>query len=214
MKYKAIIFDMDGTLIDNLEHWKQADTLFLSKFQIEHTQEYVNLVNGRSLEESVDILRDKYNLTQPVEEILAEKLRLTDHIYDIAEPMPGADILLKNLKEINFKTAIASGSSTDRIEKIVNRLGWNNYFNALISVDNVGKKGKPDPAIYSYAANTLSLAPEDCLVLEDSQNGLLSAKRAGMKCAVVSKDRIEDFTLADAIFNSLADVELYQFLGL
>lgn len=214
MKYKGIIFDMDGTLIDNHSFWSAADGQFLQKYNIPQTQEYVNMVNGRSVQESVALIREQYNIEHPYEEILAEKIRLTDHIYEVAGPMLGAQDLLVRIKKLDHKSAIASGSSLKRVERIVERMQWQDYFNSLVSADHVGYVGKPDPAVYRYASEQLGLRPEECVVIEDARNGLLSAKAAGMACVVINMKPMEDFSLADAVFSSLEEDGLYTFLGL
>lgn len=213
MRFKAVIFDMDGTLIDNYAHWEQVDRLFLQKYNVEHNREYTSLVNGRAMRESVELLRKHYNLDHPLEEMLAEKIKMTDVIYEQAKPMPGAEMLLKTLKKITSKTAIASGSSLNRIEMMVNRLAWQQYFDVLASVDHVGQIGKPDPAIYQYAVRQLGLDPAECVVIEDARNGLLSAKAAGLTCIVVCHDQREDFSGADRFFTSLEDPALYSYLN-
>lgn len=115
----------------------------------------------------------------------------------------------------NKKTAIASGASLDRINIVLERFGWQNYFDTVVSTDHVAYKGKPDPAVFLYAARQLGVAPEECVVVEDSENGLEAAKNAGMRCVIRFDERWchGDFSKADLMVQCLTDSKLHEFLG-
>ncbi len=217
-KFKAILFDMDGTLIDSNIHWVEANKKFDQIFNAPHTPELVKLVDGRSLREGSQIFKDFYKLPHPVEEIMAHKLSCSDAVYtDHALPLLGADDLLRRIKkQADKKTAVASGASLERIKQIVDRFSWHDYFDTLVSTDHVDYVGKPDPAIFLYAAKELGVLPSECVVIEDSENGLNAAKRAGMKCVVRFDDRWSDgdYSSADLIVNDLDDKKIYDFLGI
>lgn len=216
-KFKAILFDMDGTLIDSEFHWKDAETKFVESFGVSFSHDWVKLINGKSAIESSKMFKELHNLPNPVEEILERKINFSEAVYtNYSLPLFGADDLLKRIKQqVDKKTAIASGASLDRIKKIVDRFSWQNYFDTLVSTDHVDYVGKPDPAIFLYAAKQLGFSPEECVVVEDSENGLNAAKRAGMKCAVRFDERWSrgDYSRADLIVDSLDDEKLYDFLG-
>lgn len=215
--FKAVLFDMDGTLVDTSLHWITAYQKFIEKFNVPYVREDVKLVDGKSLKESSQIFKDLYNLPHSVEEILEHKLLTSDEIYKVhALPLAGATDLLKQIKIQNDKkTAVASGASLNRIETIVNRFGWNDYFHTLASTDHVNYVGKPDPAVFLYAAEALGVPPEQCVVIEDSENGLRAAKKAGMQCVIRHDDRwsIGNYSAADLIVKSLEDKDIYNFLG-
>ncbi len=216
--FKAILFDMDGTLIDSELHWVVAETKFGEKFNIPFSWEWIKLINGKSLTEASVMYKERHSLPNPIEEIIAHKASCSEAVYsDHSLPLLGAEDLLARIKKQNDKkTAIASGASLDRIRKIVDRFSWHNYFDALISTDHVDYVGKPDPAIFLYAAKELGISPGDCVVVEDSENGLNAAKRAGMKCVVRFDERWchGDFSGADLVVNSLTDKKIYDFLGI
>lgn len=216
--FKAILFDMDGTLIDSALHWIDANKKFTEIFNVPYVRELDKAVDGRSLIEGSKIFKDFHNLSNSIEEIMAHKVSTSEAVYaDHSLPLFGADDLLKRIKKQNDKkTAVASGASLARIQQIVDRFSWQNYFDVLVSTDHVDYVGKPDPAIFLYAAKELGVAPSDCVVIEDSENGLNAAKRAGMKCVVRFDERWShgDYSGADLIVNGLDDKKIYDFLGI
>lgn len=217
-KFKAILFDLDGTLIDSALHWEEAYRQFIKKFNVPFFQEHINMVNGKSLMEASRIFKNINNLPNSVEEILAHKINTSAAVYgEYSLPLIGADDLLKRIKnQNNKKTAIASGSSLDRIKIIMDRFSWHDYFDALVSADHVDNAGKPDPAIFLYAAKKLGVMPNECVVIEDAENGLNAAKRAGMQCVINFDKRWchGDYSGADLVVNSLGDKKIYDFLGI
>src|SRR2546425_104914 len=99
---------------------------------------------------------------------------------------------------------------------ILKRLGWEGMFEVLVSTDHVNHVGKPDPAIYTYTLEQLGRRPEECIVIEDAQNGIRSAQGAGLRCVVVPDPRrnFGDYSMADYQVTSLKDPALYAYLGL
>lgn len=217
-KFKAILFDMDGTLIDSSIHWIEVNKKFDEIFNAPHTPELVKMVDGRSLREGSQIFKDFHNLPHSVEEIMEHKKKFSDAVYtDHSLPLVGADDLLRRIKKQNDKkTAIASGASLDRIKQIVDRFSWHNYFDTLVSTDHVDYVGKPDPAIFLYAANELGIDPSECVVIEDSENGLTAAKKAGMQCVIRFDSRWSDgdYSGADLIVKDFNEKSIYDFLGI
>ena len=217
MKFKAVIFDMDGVLIDSEFHWLKAEIGFLAKYGITPSRELSTTMIGRSLRESVTILKEKFNLSQSVAELLGEKRKYSNAIYEYqAQVMPGAAALISRVKQAGLKTAIASGASLERVRTIIARFGWKEYFNELVSSDQVGHQGKPNPAIYRYAVDRLGLTAGQCVAIEDSVNGLRAARGAGVACIAVPDPRWSwgDFSEADIIAASLEDKKLWSFIGL
>lgn len=208
---------MDGTLIDSEAYWFQAETRFLRRYDLKFTPAHAERYTGRSLRESVGLLRDEFNLSNSIDDLLAAKTEESDLIYkQQALALPGAEELTRALRAKEYKTAIASGSSLQRIQMIVDRLRWQGLFDELVSTDHVDYRGKPDPAIYVYTAERLGLSSAECLVIEDSVNGIKAAKLAGMTCVAVPDLRWShgDFSMADFHIESLSDPKLYSLLGL
>jgi HAD superfamily hydrolase (TIGR01509 family) len=217
MNFKAVIFDMDGLLIDSMFYWVRNDKEFFKNNNLSFSEDLIREFSGKGFREVAQIVKDKFNLEDSLEEIIKKNVNRSEAIYDWeSEPMPGAKELISRLSSAGVDQAIASGSPKYRIQKIVDRFNWSDYFSHLVSVDHVEHKGKPDPAIYTKTAELMGVEPEQCVVLEDAQNGLESAQRAGMKCIAVPDSRWSpgDFSSADLLASSLEDKAILNFLGL
>lgn len=214
MNFVAIIYDLDGTLIDSERHWEEASRLFFAKRGVEQTPELRRYMMGRSSWESLAHLKKVYGWKEEVADARAELLQMTDEIYRTkAAALPGATTVLKATRKIFGGQAIASGSALQRIERVVDRLEWRNLFDHLISSEHVNHRGKPDPALFFYTAQQLGVNPSDCLVVEDSENGVIAAKAAGMACiAVPERNAVGDFSQADLVVESLEDDRLLTYL--
>lgn len=217
MNCKAVLFDMDGVIIDSEYYWIQAEMSFLGKYGVKFTKELNAEMTGKSSRENVALLKNRFNLEASLEVLLQEKKASSEAIYEYqAQKMPGIDTLLQKIKASGGLQAIASGSSSDRIKKIVERCNWESSFDCVVSTDDVNYVGKPNPAIYLFAAKKLSIEPKDCIVIEDSVNGVRAAKAAGMRCVAVPDPRWSwgDFSEADIEVKSLEDKKLFEFLGI
>jgi HAD superfamily hydrolase (TIGR01509 family) len=214
-KIKAVIFDMDGLLIDSMIHWMDADRIFFKKYNIVLTNDIIKYFSGRSEVENYNWLKSEFNLADSVDKMLAERRIGVEKIYqEKTQVMPGVEDLIKKIKQTELKKAIASGAPLNDIKKVVDRFGWHNHFDELISSDHVGGIGKPDPGIYLHTAERLKINPADCVVLEDAENGVVAAKKAGMKCIAVLDKRwsFGDFSGADLAVESLEDERIKRFL--
>ncbi|MBD3310993.1 MAG: HAD-IA family hydrolase [Candidatus Magasanikbacteria bacterium] len=217
MKFKAVLFDMDGLLIDSMYHWLEIDKKFFTEKGVELTPEMVKYFTGRSLKENILWMKEKFGWEDSVETMVYMRKDLTNAIYsDHSQIMPGADDLIRRVAKTNIKQAIASGATEDWINIIVDRFKWREHFDGLISVEHVEHKGKPAPDVYLHAAEKLEINPNDCVVFEDAENGVLSAKAAGMHCVAVPDERwsFGDFSKADLVINSLEDERIDKLLNL
>lgn len=216
-KFKAAIFDMDGLLIDSMVHWLELDKRFFADMGLDFNNEIIRYLTGRSAQENVRYLIAKFNLSETEEEIFEKRSGRFLNVYkNKCLAMPGTDRLLSTVQNKGWRQAVASGAPLDCIEIVVNRFNWQKYFNHLISADHVNQIGKPDPAIYTYAARQLGLDPGECVVFEDAENGVVAAKLAGMSCIAVPDERwsFGDLSQADLVANSLDDKKIYKFLNI
>ena len=179
--FSAVIFDLDGTLVDSEDNYVASDGKILTSFGIEYTPELRRRIIGRGIDVFVGILINEHGVKMTPDELLAMK----DKYYlDIARTntrvFPEMQILLDKFKELDIPMAIASGSSQTTVEEIVKICGIQDYFSVLLS--SVGLfPGKPEPDIFLETAKQLGVPPGKCLVLEDSPHGVKAAISARMK---------------------------------
>lgn len=209
---KGVIFDMDGLMIDSEPLQSEAIAVVLKEYGKEPIFKKNKLIHTVGLKghEQWTELKKTHGIDEEIE-ILREKRRAA-YIKIIkkngVKTMPGLIKLLKQLKtKDGLKMGLASNTKIEHILLILNKLKIHGYFNVIISADQV-KNAKPHPDIYLKTAADLKLDPENCLVLEDSESGVLAAKKAGMNViAVPSKfTNHQDFSQSDLVVSSLAKI--------
>ncbi|GIO31017.1 MULTISPECIES: HAD family hydrolase [Paenibacillus] len=179
----AFIFDMDGVIIDSEPIHFDVDIKTLGYFGVETTEEELERFVGMTNPEMLGIFKRERNLPHSVEEMIEYQLDLKMNILknlDIG-PIEGIRELMEQLDEMNVPMAVASSSPRIFIEGVLAKFGLNHFFQTTVSGEEV-PKGKPAPDIYLETAKQLGVDPQHCVVLEDSRNGMLAAKKAGMRC--------------------------------
>lgn len=183
---RAVIFDMDGTLIDTEKYYRIFWPRALAEFGYQMTDEQA--LSMRSLGRPFAPAQLKSWFGEELDYYAVRDLRkkLMEECLDRegVRCKPGALELVQKLKEQDVTTAIATATDLERTAKYLRLTGLEGYFRRLISATQV-KEGKPSPDIYLYACEQLGLSPEECLAVEDSPNGVLSAYRAGCKVVMV-----------------------------
>jgi HAD superfamily hydrolase (TIGR01509 family) len=183
---KAIIFDMDGLLVDSEPYWKIAEKICFGKLGLTLTDELLRQVMGFRLTEVVE---HWYNY-QPwgeknFEAVEADVLvTVKQLIIENANALPGVIQTLEFCKNNGYKIALASSSAMSLINVVVDKLNIRHYFDLLVSAE-FEPYGKPHPSVFLTTAQKLNVLPTECLVFEDSVNGMIAAKAARMKCIVV-----------------------------
>lgn len=183
---KAVIFDMDGLLIDSEPFWREAEIEIFAKRGITLTQEDCRGTTGMRIDEVMKHWANIYpevNLDCEDTEAAVIK-KMGDLIDEKGVSMLGVNSALAFLKEENIPTAIASASSYYLINKVVEKLGIKSEFLVIQSAENMSY-GKPHPEVFLAAAKKLNVKPEECLVFEDSVYGVLAGKAAKMKVIAI-----------------------------
>jgi HAD superfamily hydrolase (TIGR01509 family) len=202
----ALIFDMDGVLVDSEPVHVEATRRLLA----EHGVRYEGRDDffGFTDQEVFRVLRARYALA-PDETTLAQRwIELVLRLADRMVPLPGVPDVLERLKSRGYRLALASGSAPPVIDATLAVLGISDVFELVVSAKQVGR-GKPAPDLFLATAARLGLAPSSCLVIEDSRNGLLAAVGAGMRCVVIpcASTSGQQFLEASALLGRLADLE-------
>lgn len=208
---KAVLFDMDGTLIDSIWIWGEIDIEYLGKHGYEVPQGLQQIIEGMSFSECAAYFKERFQIPDSVEAIKAEWVERAKDKYANEVPLkPGAKRFLKYLKEQGIPMGIATSSSRELLNTAMEALGLSYYMDYCITSCEVGA-GKPAPDIYLKVAGELGAAPEECLIFEDTPTGMQAGVNAGSRvCAVADtfsqsrKDLI--FQLADYYIESYDEI--------
>lgn len=216
---KAVIFDMDGVLVNSEPHHIIMEKQLFAQLNLDISEKEHSSYMGKSSEQMwTEIIRN-HNLSLKAEELAGKN---TDKIIDYfsglheIELMPGIVNLLEKISQRKIPMAVASSSDAKTIKIILSRTGLSKYFCHMVSSGLVDK-GKPEPDIYLYTAGLLLVKPEECLVVEDSVNGMKAAKAANMFCVAykgfnsvgqnhnIADETIDDFSQLPAILHKYMD---------
>lgn len=215
-RFKAVLFDMDGVIIDSEWYWTKTEKEFAQKNGLVYNQAYRRRIMALSPPELAKTLRQFFGLKKSEKQIMKERDQMALDIYKKkAKLLPGFLPLVKKVfaKGGSRSIALVSSSPWHWIQPILRRFKLKKYFEQIISAEEMkDKRGKPHPAIYLFTARRLKVKPKDCLVFEDSINGIKAAKAAGMFCVAVPDRRwIKDrrgMGEADLVVESLGDKKL------
>lgn len=208
---EAVIFDLDGTLVDSMWMWREIDVEYLSHFDIEVPSDLQQAVEGMSFSETAQYFKERFNLPDPVEVIKMEWNKMAWDKYGNEVPLKkGVIEFLEELRSRGIKTGIATSNSKELVEHVLKSLNITEYFDS-VRTSCEAKKGKPAPDIYLLVADDLQVDPKDCLVFEDLALGIMAGKGAGMRVCTVfdpysEDDRDRKRKLADYYINTYFDI--------
>lgn len=208
---QAVIFDMDGSLVDSMWIWTEVDRVYMKRHHLVMPKGFHKAIEGMSYTETAQYFLDTFPLLVSVEEIKAEWSDMTRDIYRTqVELKPGAREFLKKAHDKGILFGIATSNDRELAEITLKALKIDTYFQAVCTACDV-KAGKPAPDVYLKAADLLGVKPEKCLVFEDVPNGIRAGKNAGMTvCAVedmFSKpDEMEKRKLADYFIRDYQEI--------
>jgi len=212
LTFDAAIFDFDETMIElEAQHAAASDALCREMGSDFYAlPESFRLSSGRRILDEVRELRERFGWTRPVEELMTIRQR---HFRDACRAadlqlLPCVEDVVHALRAAGLTLAIASSAVGDEIDEILRRLGIRDAFALIVDGAEV-TRAKPDPEPYLVAARKLGVAPERCIVFEDSHVGVVAAKRAGAYCIAVRNPRAhfaQDLTMADVILDSMCEL--------
>ena len=210
---KTVIFDLDGTLLDTEKYyfakWKEA----MAHFGYHMTDEEAYSVRSLGMPYAPEHFKKLYGEDFDYDKVHTYRRKLTDQVLDEGpiEAKPGAEELLKYLREKGVRTAIATAGGVERSSSLLKRVGLYDYLDRIVSARQVSY-GKPAPDVYLYACRQLHVQPQDCFAVEDSPNGIHSAYSAGCKVFMVPDLTQPDTELEKFIYKKVESlIELKKY---
>ena len=215
---RAVIFDMDGVLIDSEPFWQESEIEAFGRAGLALTRELCLQTMGLRVDEVVEYWRRRRDFDRTPDGALEDSIigGVVERILSRGEAKEGAAAALAFFRGRGVRVALASSSAYRLIRAVTERLGLAAEFDCVYSAEEE-EYGKPHPGVYLTTARRLGVAPTQCLAIEDSFNGVLAAKAARMRCVAVpeaAQRRDPRFLIADAVLDSLADLNDEVWRGL
>lgn len=203
MTQSAVLWDMDGVLVDTGEFHFQSWAAVLPDYGLQFSHESFRDTFGTNNRGILSLLFGEKLTPELLAEIGERKESwFRDAVLGHARPLPGVLDWLHRLKEAGFRQGVASSAPPANINTLVDELGVRYYFDVLVSGADL--PGKPEPAVFLRVARLLNARPERCVVVEDAMAGVEAAKRAGMKCiAVTTTNSAPALAAADIVVERL-----------
>ncbi|KAB1153483.1 HAD family phosphatase [Tenacibaculum aiptasiae] len=212
MALKAVLFDMDGVIVDTEPLHKQAYFLMFEKVGIDVSQDLYNSYTGQSTIEICKDLVNKFNLSLAATELVAYKRAFFKELFfsddNDLQLLDGVFDLIKDYYDNNVTLVLASSASMVTINNVFDKFGLNPYFKGKISGADL-KASKPHPEIFIKAAEIAGFAKEECIVIEDSTNGIRAAYDGGIFCVAYKSthSKGQDYSLAQKIVTSFSEIK-------
>lgn len=209
---KGLLFDMDGVLVNNLDIHRQAFAEFFRRYGVERSFDDLSRVFGKGNDDIMGELMPKDVVERVgIRELGYQKEAIYREIYaPIITPQPGLKEFLAEAERNGLKSAVGSSGYRVNVDFVLERCDITRYFSAIVAGDEV-TRCKPDPEIYLTAASKLGLRPEECVVFEDAEAGIESAKRAGVKVVALATTFSREFlekSDADYIIDDFRGIDI------
>lgn len=207
---KAVIFDMDGVVVNTEPIGYRANQELYKSLNITVPDDIYGTFIGNSDKMIVQKLKDLYPIELTHQELLDEKYRYYFNAFDTAEDLallPGVKDLIIDLHKNGMRLLLASSASKRKIEKVFTRFGLHQYFDHTISGEDF-EESKPNPAIFLEAVTKSGFTKDECIVIEDSTNGIKAAKAAGIYCIGYNSGHTmgQDTSLADKVITDFNQI--------
>ncbi|MGO4818767.1 HAD family hydrolase [Flavobacterium sp. W22_SRS_FP1] len=208
---QTVIFDMDGVIVDTEPVHRYAYFQQFGELNIDVTEEMFTSFTGNSTRNVFQNLKTLFNLEQDVEDLIQRKRSIFNEAFDTKsdlELLEGVENLIKELHQKGMQLILASSASKVTIERVFGRFELHQYFTHIFSGEDF-PKSKPDPAIFEHAASMSIALKENCIVIEDSTNGVKAAKAAGIYCVGYNSihSKLQDLSAADVIINHFNELD-------
>ena len=193
----AVIFDMDGTLIDSMWMWEQIDIDYLARFGYTLPADLQESIEGMSFKETADYIRKRFNIPEDTDTMMKTWIDMAYEFYRTkVDFKPGAREFLTELKRRGIKIGMATSNAMELVDVVLDHLDAHSYFDE-IHVSSEVKHGKPFPDIYLLVAEKLGVSHDRCLVFEDILPGIRAGRAARMKvCSVYDRYAHQEINIA------------------
>lgn len=207
---QTVIFDMDGVIVDTEPVHHYAFRQHFEQLSIEVSPEMYASFTGNSTRNVFQKLKHHFQLSQDVEVLIDTKRQLFNEAFDQKEDLhllDGVEDLIKELHQNGMQLILASSSAKVTINRIFNRFNLHQYFTHIISGEDF-ENSKPDPAIFNHAVLLSNCPKENCIVIEDSTNGIKAAKAAGIYCIGYDSpnSKLQDYSMADLVISDFSEL--------
>jgi HAD superfamily hydrolase (TIGR01509 family) len=207
---KTVIFDMDGVIVDTEPVHHYAYHQHFKELNIEISDEMYATFTGNSTKNIYEKIKSKFQINEDVPSLVIAKRNFFNDAFDNKEDLyllDGVEDLIKDLFHNGIQLVLASSSANVTIERIFNRFNLHQYFTYKVSGEDF-PNSKPHPAIFEHAAFLSQTPVENCIVIEDSTNGILAAKAAGIYCVGYDSvhSKLQDYTLADKVITHFSEL--------
>ncbi|NJM80420.1 MAG: HAD family hydrolase [Flavobacterium sp.] len=215
---KTVIFDMDGVIVDTEPVHHYAYQQHFKELNISVSDAIYSTFTGNSTRNVFQKLKEIYQLDHEVEDLILRKRYFFNDAFDSKPDLyliDGVEDLIKDLFANGIQLIVASSASKSTINRVFTRFNLHQYFSHIVSGEDF-PKSKPHPAIFEHAAS-LSINPkENCIIIEDSTNGIIAAKGAGIYCIGYNSEnsKNQDLSLADLIINDFCEIDVERVKGL
>ena len=216
MSLQAVLFDMDGVIVDTEPLHRKAYFKMFNDLGIEVSEDLYTSFTGYSTKKACNTLIEKYSLNKTHEELTNIKRRyFKNYFYHDAEfdLISGVQKLIEHYYDNNIALIVASSASMTTINMVFEKFGLEKYFSGKVSGADL-KESKPHPEIFLLAAEMAGKPIENCMVIEDSTNGILAAHRANIFCAAYKSEHThnQDYHLADMVVSDYSELETEKLL--
>ena len=216
--FRAAIFDLDGTVLDSLHVWHRVDERFFGSRQLPVPADYARKISGMSFGETAAYTIRRFNLRESLEAVCAEWTELAkDEYAHHVGLVPGARAYLRALKRAGVRLAAATANRKELFMPTLERCGLDGLFEAIVTTGDIGDKNKADGKLFLLAAEKMEAKPSECAVFEDTLQGILGARAAGMRAYAVRSEACnhcicEVDALADGVIDDFRGMRRYHAL--